>query len=168
MVIHNLSGLPVIDYRQVKSLQNNLKDLSEVNHDRLLRVLNHRGFTTPLFLWHNPADGGWYSLDGEQRGRVMLKNDLNDNGNYNVPYVLIPAANVQEAKEQLLEITSQYGRITQEGLDEFAFDLELPTLDINFDALMDVKLDLPEPEADKPEPSTHEVTCPECGNIFEP
>lgn len=167
MVIHNLSNLPVVDYRAVKPLQGNLKDLDQTNHDRLLRVLNARGFTTPLFIWINPADQGWYLLDGHQRQRVMVKNDLHDAGNYKVPYALVPAANVKEAKEQLLEITSQYGRITQEGLDEFALDLDLPELDINFDALMDVKLELPEEEDEKPEPATHEHTCPSCGTIFE-
>jgi len=65
----------------------------------------------------------------------MQKNDLSDNGNYEVPYALIPGATEQEAKEQLLEITSQYGHMTMEGLDEFAFDLDLTELDVNFDAL---------------------------------
>lgn len=166
MKIWNLSNLPVIDYRHVIPLQGNLKDLSETNHNRLLRVLNKRGFTTPLFVWYNPGDRGWYLLDGHQRHRVMTTNDLNDAGVYNVPYVQIPGANLTEAKEQLLEIASQYGRVTQEGLDEFGFDLDLPNLDINFDALLDVTVETPETESN--EPSKHEITCPECGAVFEP
>ena len=135
MKIHNLSNLPTIDYRTVKPLQGNLKDLDQKNHDRLLRVLNKRGFTTPIFIWKNPEDSELYLLDGHQRQRVMQKNDLNDNGNYLVPYALIPGATEQEAKEQLLEITSQYGHLTMEGLDEFAFDIDLTELDVHFDAL---------------------------------
>lgn len=135
MKIHNLSELPTIDYRTIKPLQGNLKDLDQKNHDRLLRVLNKRGFTTPVFIWKNPEDSELYLLDGHQRQRVMQKNDLNDNGNYEVPYALIPGATEQEAKEQLLEITSQYGHMTMEGLDEFAFDLDLTELDVHFDAL---------------------------------
>lgn len=135
MKIHNISGLPTIDYRTIKPLQGNLKDLEAKNYDRLLRVLNKRGFTTPLFVWQNPEDKALYLLDGHQRQRVMTKADLNDDGNYEVPYALIPGDTLQEAKEQLLEITSQYGHMTMEGLDEFAFDLDLTALDVNFDAL---------------------------------
>jgi DNA modification methylase len=161
MKIHNLSNLPVIDYRAVKGLQGDLKDLSVTNHDKLLRVLNNRGFTTPLFVWHNAEDDGWYLMDGHQRVKTMVRNDLNDNGNYNVPYALIPGASLKEAKEQLLEITSQYGRITQEGLDAFAFDLDIPNLDINFDALMDFGSGEPEPEVEEDEaPEVDEVSPP--------
>jgi hypothetical protein len=46
--VHNISNLPTIDYRTLKPLQGNLKDLDKINHDKLLRVLKKRGFTTPF------------------------------------------------------------------------------------------------------------------------
>lgn len=151
MKIHNPHELPVLDYRLVKPLQGDLKDLSDTNHAKLLRVLQRRGFTTPLYVWKNGED--YYLLDGHQRRRVMMKNDLNDEGSYLVPYLRIAAADEQDAKAQLLEITSQYGTITIEGLDEFAFDLELE--DINFDAINmerlaeTIEMDKPTQKTDK-------------------
>lgn len=133
MRIHNPSNLPLVDYRRVQDLQGNLKDLHTDNHDKLLRVLEKRGFTAPLLIWIN--EGVPYLCDGHQRVRVMKLNELSDNGNFEVPYVEIKAANEKEAKEMLLEITSQYGTVTIDGLDEFAFDLDIPAMDINFDAL---------------------------------
>lgn len=135
IAIHNPNELPLIDYRNVKPLQGNLKDLSKANYSKLLHVLERRGFTTPLFLWKD-ADGTHYLMDGHQRQRVMTKADMNDDGSYDVPYVLIEADSREEAKAQLLEITSQYGTITQEGFDEFTAELpEFEYKDVNFDAL---------------------------------
>lgn len=137
MKIHNPSSLPTIDYRLVKPLQGNLKDLHTEQHDQLLHVLEQRGFTTPLFVWPHPTTGDLYLLDGHQRQRVMTINELSDDGNYEVPYVIVEAPDERTAKEMLLEITSQYGKITQEGLDELlsTAELELDDLDIHFDAL---------------------------------
>jgi DNA modification methylase len=134
MKILNPNNLPLIDYRTVEPLQGSLKDLSDKNHDKLLRVLEKRGFTAPLFLWHN--DGVYYLMDGHQRQRVMQENDLNDNGSYEVPYILIEAEDKASAMGQLLELTSQYGRITQEGFDTFTAEMpEVEYMDVNFDAL---------------------------------
>jgi hypothetical protein len=38
--------------------------------------------------------------------------------------VYISAENEQDAKRKLLVISSQYGKVTQEGFDEFTFDLD--------------------------------------------
>lgn len=140
MLIHNPNKLPTIDYRLVKPLQENLKDLDTSNHDKLLRVLEKRGFTTPLFLWWGGGD--FYLLDGHQRQRVMQLNELRDetlpaDQQHCVPYILVEAADIKTAKEMLLEITSQYGTMTVDGLDEFAAlsDLDLASLDVNFDAI---------------------------------
>lgn len=133
--IHNLSALPTIDYRTVSPLQGDLKDLSEKNADKLKRVLQKRGFTTPLFLWQDEKAGLHYLVDGHQRHRIMMQHDMNDHGNYKVPYVLIPAKDIKEAKEQLLEITSQYGHMTVDGLDEYAADLDLSELDVSFEGI---------------------------------
>jgi hypothetical protein len=134
MKIHNPNNLPVIDYRSVKPLQGKLKELTPPNRNKLLRVLSKRGFTTPLFLWKSGDD--FFLMDGHQRQRVMIQHDLNDEGNYNVPYILIEAASEADAKAQLLEITSQYGTVTEGGLASFLDGLDNTLLgDINFDAL---------------------------------
>ena len=147
MIVHNPNNLLLIDYREVKPLQGELKDLSEANYKKLANVLNKRGFTTPLFVWNDGTDN--YLMDGHQRQRVMLGEDMQP---YEVPYILIEADNIKDAKAQLLEITSQYGTITQEGFDTYIAQAELPEAEmmesINFDALNWTQ---PEPEVEEDE-----------------
>lgn len=137
ITIHNPDDLETIDYRELKPLQGDLKDLSEKNFVKLKKVLEKRGFTTPVFVWRD-GETQWL-MDGHQRQRVMIKADMSDNGNYNVPRVSIVAKNIKDAKAQLLEITSQYGTITQEGFDQFVAEADLPEAEVldsvSFDAL---------------------------------
>ena len=55
------------------------------------------------------------------RRRVLTTEGWNDP----IPYLKIPAKDMQEAVARLLEITSQYQKITQEGIDEFIGKYEL-------------------------------------------
>lgn len=144
IAIHNPNNLPTIDYRKVKPLQGNLKDLTEKNYNKLKGVLAKRGFEVPLFLWFD-GDIAYY-LDGHQRQRVMAGEDMSDNGNYEVPYVRIEAKDKKEAKEKLLEITSQYGKITYEGFDELVADLpEAEVIEaVSFDALPHLGEEMPD------------------------
>ena len=159
--IHNPSNLPLIDYRQVKPLQGNLKDLKESNYNKLRIVLLKRGFTVPLFVWHPPmwqpadATAPYFLMDGHQRQRVMLKEDMQP---YEVPYILIEAKNQKEAKAQLLEISSQFGTITQEGFDEFTDELENEDFeDISFDALAFVGQDEDEGDEENKNNDNHAI-----------
>lgn len=56
MQIKNPSGLPTVDYRTVKPLQGNLKDLTQENYLKLKRVLERDGFEVPLFVWRSGED----------------------------------------------------------------------------------------------------------------
>lgn len=158
--IHNPNNLPLIDYRDLNPLQGELKELDEKNYEKLKNVLINRGFTAPLFLWKNGEE--FFLMDGHQRQLVMHDNDANDNGSYEVPYVLIEAKDMADAKQQLLEITSQYGRITYEGFDKFVAEAELPEAEVieavHFDAL---PLLTREPD-NEPDKKRKLITCPEC------
>ena len=152
ITISNPSNLPLIDYRVVKPLQGDLKDLSKENYNKLKNVLIKRGFRVPLFLWKDPnyrqeveTNGEplnsldikpvYYLMDGHQRQRVMIKENMSP---YEVPYILIDAKDEKEARAQLLEISSQYGTITQEGFDTFTAELpEADLADLHFDRLFD-------------------------------
>lgn len=145
----NEAKLPLIDYRTLEPFQDNLKDLDTPQHDKLLASLERHGFFAPAFVWVH--DGKHYLLDGHQRHRVLSLNEIEfENTGFEVPYVAIYAANIKEAKEKILLISSQYGRITQEGLDEFAAiaEIELEDIALNFDALPDQSLDLTTDEED--------------------
>lgn len=148
--VHNPTNLPTIDYRTAQPLQGNLKNLTTTNYAKLKNILTKRGFTAPLFIWFEPETNIPYLMDGHGRQRVMQKEDFKP---YEVPYVEITAPNKQDAKAQLLEITSQYQTITQEGFDEFVVDLpEAEIVEaVNFDALPFLgQQEEPETEEDEP------------------
>lgn len=127
-----LKGLPTCDYRELIPLQGNLKDLSESNYNKLKKSLTEFGFIVPLFIWKH--EGKNYIIDAHQRHRVLMKEQAQP---FLLPYVEIEADSEKEAKKRLLVISSQYGKITQEGFDEFAFDIEdyWKFETVNFDAL---------------------------------
>ena len=132
----NLKHLPLIRVSKIQDLQGNLKDLDQANFDKLkLRIENH-GFKYPMYLWKNK--GKFYNLDGNQRQRVIQKAW----GDIEVPYIEIEAKDEKEAKKEILAISSQYGKVTKEGFDEFAFDFELEDwaeveMETTFDGWMD-------------------------------
>lgn len=157
MKIFNPNNLPTIDYRGLEPLQGNLKDLSTKNYNKLKTILDTRGFTVPVFLWYEAqagphiegsmGNGVHWLLDGHGRQRVMIRENMSDEGNYAVPYILIEAKDRKDAKAQLLEISSQYQTITQEGFDEFTDELENEDFEnVAFDALAFVANDEPDNE----------------------
>ena len=155
-------------------LQGDLKALSDANFEKLKRSILKHGITFPFFVWQN--DGTNYILDGTQRDRVLKR--MSDEG-YEIPLLpcaLIQAKDRKEAAEKILLISSNYGKMTEESLDEFlaqndlsflelADELELPSIDERYfrdpneftvtDADDQGRLDKKNP-----------ITCPECGHEF--
>jgi len=163
LTIHNINNLKTIDYRELTNLQGDLKELDEQNEIKLKNVLEKRGFRAPVFVYRDKG-GSIYLMDGHQRQAVMTKYDMNDNGNYAVPYVEIPAKDLQEAQAILLEITSQYGTLTKEGLDNYLKLAKLPVAEtmklVNFDALR--------AGSDKKKPKVKEDEAPELNETVKP
>ncbi len=148
----NPSNLPLIDYRSLVPFQQNLKDLDTEQYDKLLSSFKKHGYFVPAYVWMN--DGTPYIMDAHQRHRVLMHEEIVfENSDYQVPYIEIQASDEKDAKEKLLLIASQYGKVTREGFDEFTYDLDIENLDYHFDALTDFPIpiedDLDDPE--KPE-----------------
>lgn len=156
ITIHTLQGAKKLDYRKIKPLQGNLKDLKKVNYDKLVNSLTENGFTFPGFVWQDSKGEHW-ALDMHQRLRVMTREDMNDNGSYEIPVVFIPAKDKAEAKKKILLATSQYGTVTQDGFDEFTADMpEFEYKDVNFDAL---QFKAPTDAPDDETPGPHQQPC---------
>jgi hypothetical protein len=134
MKVHNPNNLPTIPIADLLPTQGNLKDLSETNYKKLKNTIEHRGFSYPVYVWED-KDGLLHLLDGHQRKRVLETEGWNEP----IPYLKVPAKDLQEAMARLLEITSQYATITQEGIDEFIATYELNEAEVyestSFDAL---------------------------------
>lgn len=134
MIVHNPNNLPTIPIADLLPTQGDLKDLTEANYEKLKRNIERRGFIDPVSVWEDDK-GLKHLLNGHQRQRVLTKEGWNEP----VPYFNIPAKSLQEAAAIVLELTSQYGTITQEGLDAMISKYELPEAETyeatSFDAL---------------------------------
>lgn len=156
-----------LDYRQLKPLQGNLKSLSDTNYKKLKKSFKEKGLFVPMFVWRH--DDEMWLMDGHGRERLFEREkaifvDAKGNETYKVPCLVIDAKHLKDAKEKLLLITSQFQTMTQEGLDEFAFDLDDSWLKdttafdaISFPAPEDDEQDAVD-ENDIPELSTKVIT----------
>ena len=110
-----LKDLPHVPVSSLEPLQGKLKDLAQREYNKLKRSITENGLIVPFFVWLEEGK----LLDGHQRQRIFQR----EGWEMDVPVVYISAADEQDAKRKLLVISSQYGKITQEGWDEFTFDL---------------------------------------------
>lgn len=134
MQVNNPNKLPTAPMSEFKASQGELKYLSKENYTKLKKAIEKRGFDIPVYVWKD-EDGNKWLLDGHQRQHVLT----NEGWEEPVPYLTIKADNMNAAMSRLLEITSQYGTITQEGIDNFIATYELPEAEVfdlvNFDGI---------------------------------
>jgi hypothetical protein len=154
-------------------LQGDLKELSGANSEKLKRSILKHGVTFPFFVWQ--SEGMNYILDGTQRDRVLRQ--MADDG-YEIPPLpcaIIQAETRKQAAEKILLVSSQYGKMTNQSLDQFLTENDLDLSDLNDE------LDLPSIDLDHfRDPDFEPVTaddqgrldkknpiiCPQCGHEF--
>ena len=171
MLVHNPNNLPTLSIKDLIPTQGELKDLTEANYDKLKKSFEKHGFIFPISIWQDGDKN--YLIDGHQRQRVIVK----EYGDAEVPIIKIPAKDIKEAAEILLKVTSQYGTITQEGLDTFIAQYQLNEAEIyestSFDATRFYSNDTEERINDNKEVdaesllSEDTVECPRCKFEFE-
>lgn len=132
-------GAGTVPLEQVKGIQGNLKTINRKNLEKLKNRILKSGFNVPYHVWEH--DGQHYLLDGHQRTRALLELQAQGYAVPPLPYDNIEADNLQDAKDKLLAISSQYGEFTMEGLREFTMgmevdqDLRLPSGEIRLETL---------------------------------
>jgi ParB-like nuclease domain len=164
-----------LDLTAMTPLQGGLKELSDANFEKLKRSILKHGITFPFFVWQN--NGNNYILDGTQRDRVLTRMAEEDYEVPPLPCALIQAKNRKEAAEKILLISSQYGKLTNNSLEDFLAEneldlpelqdqVELPSIDLEYfrDADFQAVSADEQGRLDKKNP----VTCPECGHEFVP
>jgi hypothetical protein len=160
---------------ELTPLQGGLKELSDASFEKLKQSILKHGVTFPFFVWQ--SEGKNYILDGTQRDRVLKR--MAEDG-YQIPLLpcaLIQAKDRQEAAEKILLISSQYGKMTNNSLEDFLAEhdldlpdlqdeLELPSIDLEYFRDSDFQPASAEEQGrlDKKNP----VRCPECGHEFVP
>lgn len=154
-------SLESIDYRMLKPIQGDLKILTKENYGKLKKSFNEKGMFAPLLVWKNGEE--YLLLDGHGRERLFQKEhvqfvDSEGNLSNKLPCLIIEADSMEDAKQKLLLISSQFQTITQEGFDAFTADLDDDWLkeSVSFDGLDDFDSsyldpeDIEEDEAPKP------------------
>jgi len=119
-------GCDTKDLSELEPFQGELKKLSENNALKLKTEILELGFSEPVSVWQ--TEGHFYILNGHQR--VVVLKMLKAEG-YEIPPLpvsLVDASSYQEAKKKVLALTSQYGQISEEGLQRFLEDAQI-TLD---------------------------------------
>lgn len=147
-------GTTLLDYREITPFQGKLKDMDEANYKKLLASFEKHGFFVPMYVWGHEEKN--YCLDGHGRIRVLTTEKIEfENTGYQIPVVYLEADNIQDAKEKLLKITSQYQTITYDGLYAYLAEAELPEAEVyeavHFDALplLGDKTEEPDTEEDE-------------------
>lgn len=160
MKVLNPNKLPTAPMSELQATQGDLKFLSKENYYKLKSTIEKHGFDVPVTVWIDSQGDKWL-LDGHQRKHVLETEGWDEP----VPYLVIKAPNMKAASERLLQITSQYGTITQEGLDEYIAKFELPEIEIkeltNFDGIFEFPVDTVEEEPEKEEEEPFDVPTPE-------
>lgn len=134
MKVNNPNKLPTATISEFEASQGELKYLSKDNYTKLKKAIEKNGFDIPLVAWVDDSGQKWL-LDGHQRQHVLA----NEGWSEPVPYLEVEASDMSAAMGRLLQITSQYGTITQEGIDNFIATYELPEMEMfeltNFDGI---------------------------------
>lgn len=165
-----LAHLEHVPFDSLLPFQGDLKQLTTREYAKLRKSLLDNGIIVPFFVWIDDGGKCWLE-DGHQRHRVFTGEGWQ---RLDVPIIRIEAANQVEAKQKLLVISSQYGKVTQDGWDSFTRDLpqDWLTQTVHFDALPFVFGELPPPERDNTPPDEFaaydddidtQYCCPKCG-----
>lgn len=163
--VKNPNDLPTLSIKDLIPTQGDLKDLTEANYNKLKLSFEKHGFIFPISIWQDGNKN--YLIDGHQRQRVIVK----EYGDAEVPVIKIPAKDINEAAEILLKVTSQYGTITQEGLDTFIAQYELPEVEIyeatHYDAISYLQSEEPEVEEDEAPEVSSEPPVSKLGEVYQ-
>lgn len=117
-------GKDVLPLRGMKPFQGDLKSRTSGQLGELKESLRTEGLLAPFFIWKGTlADGsyGAWLLDGHARYEALSSMAEDDAELWDAlfPVVYIEADGPDEAKKALLQITSDYGKITGKGAREF-------------------------------------------------
>ena len=150
-----------LNLADMTELQGGLKARTDIDYDKIKLSIIKFGFSFPFFIWHDGDKN--YLLDGHGRFATLCKMQKDGYEIPDLPVVFVECKDKKEAKQKLLRLNSQYGKMTKESVLEFAEDI-----DLNFDeiALPDTTIDFGdtapevETEGDDEAPEVDEMSEP--------
>ena len=106
-------------------LQGNLKARTDDDYAKIKKSILKYGFSFPAFIWVEKKTKTNYLIDGT--GRYSALKQMQEEGYIipELPIVYIQAKDKAEAKNKLLRLNSQYGKMSKDSVLEFASDIDL-------------------------------------------
>lgn len=164
----------------LKEFQGDLKELSTEGYGKLKKSILKHGFHTPIFVWENK--GVLNILDGHQRKMTLLQMRKEGFELPLIPIVRVIGDSWQHAKNILLSMVSQYGKVQKQGLYEFISHADISVEDLqdsfeipheqsfNIDHFKQEYFTDTEPEAEEKiekKETKNFVRCPGCNHVFD-
>lgn len=157
-----------LELAEMTEFQGGLKARTDIDYDKIKLSIIKYGFSFPFFIWKNKNKN--MLLDGHGRFATLCKMQQDGYKIPPLPVVFVDCKNITEAKEKLLRLNSQYGKMTKESVLEFAGDIELNFEEI---ALPDTIIDFSdvaqeeETEGDDEVPELQEEAVSKLGEIYQ-
>lgn len=127
-------------------MQGGLKIRDEADYEKIKKSILRYKFSFPFFLYKDKKGTNWL-IDGT--GRYSTLSQMQKEGFIipDLPVVYVQCKDKKEAKQKLLRLNSQFGRMTRETVLEFASDIDVDFGDI---ALPDTTIDFTSGEEEIP------------------
>ncbi len=126
---------------EIHDFQGDLKELSKENYESLKNEILTTGFSFAPHVWLDENDQKFYLVDGHQRLRVLRRLSEESYQIPPIPVVVVQADDLKQAKRRVLQGTSQYGIMKDDGLYEFMQKSEIDFSDIKSFRLPDIDTD---------------------------
>lgn len=164
----NCKAAETINIEKLKEFQGDIKELSEENKKKLIDSIIKHGVISPFFIWKN--ENQYNIIDGHQR--LIAIKSMQSEGYIipSLPVVFIEAKNKNDAKEKLLQISSQYGDFNLSELDLFVEEIDIDVESIRL-LSREINLNIPDlspisgDEQGKLD-TIKDKECPNCGHKF--
>lgn len=110
---------------ELTEFQGELKIRNDANITKIVNSIKEYGFSFPFFVWKDNGENK--VLDGH--GRLLALHKLDELGFLipPLPVVYVNCEDEKSAKDLLLRLNSQYGKMTKESVLEFIGDYEIET-----------------------------------------
>lgn len=117
-----------LNIAEMTELQGALKARTDIDYDKIKLSIIKYGFSFPFFVWNDGKKN--YILDGHGRFATLCKMQKDGYDIPDLPVVYVDCKDKNEAKQKLLRLNSQYGKMTKESVLDFT-----DGLDLNFDEI---------------------------------
>lgn len=161
-----------LEIAELTELQGKLKSRTDIDYDKIKLSIIKFGFSFPFFVWNDGKKN--YILDGHGRFATLCKMQKDGYEIPDLPVVYIECKDKKEAKQKLLRLNSQYGKMTKESVLEFAAGLDinyeelaLPDSTLDFSTISEEDAAETEGDDEVPEVDETEEPASKRGEIYE-